>query len=764
LLIPLALIGTLELGLRLCGYGYPTSFFLQTKINGQDYFVPNDKLGYRFFPPALARTPAPQRMEAKKPPHTFRIFVFGESAAMGDPDPSYGAWRYLQCLLRDRFPGTDFEVICAAMTAINSHAILPIARECARRDGDLWIIYMGNNEMVGPLGTGTGLNSRAPSTVLVRTELALKTTRVGQLLDGLAQRWNIGSSTPRTWGGLNMFDQHQLEYDDPNRLRACENFKKNLLDILRAGHEAGVPIVLSTVGSNLKDCAPFASLHSASLSETQKAKWEEAYQAGVALESTGDYQGALNQFTGAAAIDPQYAELQFRLGSCHLALTNSAQALSEFELARDYDALAFRADTRINQVIKEAADVYAGEGICFLDAERMLAQNSPGKIPGNELFYEHVHLNFDGNYLLARAFAEQTAKLLPESIAAHSQAEWASSERCDRELAVSSWDRARLWQAVLNRMSEPLYTRQLTHDATVKLCYDKIGEFNSRMDSEAPGQTQQLYRQALAQAPADNFLHQNFAQFLGAKGALAQATEEAQRVCELLPQRPAQYYDIGNLLIIQGRIDEAAEYFTRTLALEPDFAGALNGLGLIRACEQKTREAVTYFKRALRANPSDPETYLNLGFLELNRGNLKQSSVYYQHAARLQPRGMADIFSQAIDFKASGSEARAMEAFEAVVQLKPECWQARYLLGLDLAAQGNIEEARVQLLAATRYRPDFAPAHLNLGLLLAKLGRSDEALAEFGITLQIDPTNSAALESIATIHSSKGSRPEGAPK
>ncbi len=741
--------------MRLCGYGYPTSFFLLTKINGQDYFVPNDKFAYRFFPPALARTPAPQRLAAKKPPHTFRIFVFGESAAMGDPDPSYGAWRYLQCLLRDRFPGTDFEVVCVAMTAINSHAILPIARECARRDGDLWIIYMGNNEMVGPLGTGTGLNSRAPSTGLVRTELALKTTRVGQLLDGLAQRWGRDPATPKTWGGLNMFDQHQLQYDDPNRLRAFGNFKANLLDILRAAHAAGVPVVLSTVGSNLKDCAPFASLHSAGLSETQEAKWEAAYQDGIALESAGDYQGALAQFAGAVAIDPQYAELQFRLGSCHLALTNSVQALTEFKLARDYDALPFRADTRINQVIKEAADDYAGKGVYFLDADRMLAEHSPEKIPGHELFYEHVHLNFDGNYLLARAFAEQTAKLLPESILTRHHGGWSASEVCDRELAVSSWDRTRLWQAVLGRVSEPLYTRQLTHDATVKLCEDKIGELSTRMESEAPGQTQQLYQQALAQAPADNFLHQNFAQYLGARGALAQATEEAQKVCELLPQRPAQYYDIGNLLIIQGRIDEAEESFKRALALQPDFADALNALGLVRECQQNIKEAVTCFKRALRANPSDPETYLNLGFLEQSRGNLSQSSVYYQAAARLQPQGMADIFSQAMEFRTSGSEAQAMEAFESVIQLKPECWQAHYLLGLDLAARENIEEARVQLLAATRYRPDFAPAHLNLGLMLVKLHRLDQALAEFGITLQIDPTNQVAQEYIGTFHASK---------
>lgn len=763
-MVPLALVCALELGLRLSGYGYPTSFFLQTKIGGQDYFVPNDKFGWRFFPPALARTPAPQRMAVKKPPHAFRIFVFGESAAMGDPDPSYGTWRYLQALLRERCPGTDFEVICVAMTAINSHAILPIARECARRDGDLWVVYVGNNEMVGPLGADDAAGSRTPGTGLVRTALAIKTTRIGQLLDALGRRWGAHSSPPKTWGGLNMFEHHQLRYDDPNRLRVYENFKKNLADILRAGEAAGVPIILSTVGSNLKDCAPFASLHAAGLSETQKEQWQGAYQSGMAFESTGDYRDALAPFAAAAAIDSQYAELQFRLGRCDLALTNSAQALREFELARDYDALAFRADSRINQIIKEAADANAGKGVHLVDAESLLAQNSPGKIPGNELFYEHVHLNFDGNYLLARAFAEQTAGLLPQSIAAQGRSGWASAETCDRRLAVSSWDRARVYQEIFSRVSEPLYAKQLTHDATVRLCGDKIGELTARLDSEPPDQTRRLYQQALALAPADNFLHQNFAQFLGAMGDLAQATVEAQHVCELLPQRPAQYYDIGNLLIIQGRIDDAEESYLRALALQKDFAHALNGLGLIRENEQKTGDALACFKQARRANPDDPQTYLLLGFLEQDRGNLKQASIYYQNAARLQPQGMAEYFSEAVDASALGDRGRAIEAFGMVIQLDPACWQAHYLLGLEFVADGKFDEARKQFSVAVGYRPDFAPAHLNLGILLAKQEKTEQALTEFRDTLQLDPTNPVAQQYLETLRPSQGRNLEGASK
>ncbi|HUA68923.1 MAG TPA: tetratricopeptide repeat protein, partial [Candidatus Saccharimonadales bacterium] len=701
------------------------------------------------------------RMAVKKSPVTYRIFVFGESAPLGDPDPSYGFWRYLQVLLRERFPGTKFEVICVAMTAIDSDVILPIARECAQRDGDLWITYMGNNEMVGPFGGGTVFGSHAPGVRLIRADLAIKETRVGQLLNSLVQRWER-SSTPKTWEGLEMFKAHQLRYDDPDRLRAYENFKVNLEDILLAGSDAGVPMILSTIGDNLKDCAPFASLHSTGLSKTQKADWNKIYQEGIALESAGKFAEALKKYAQANAIDSRYAELHFRAGQCQLALTNDSQALREFKLARDDDALAFRADTRINQIIKDAANVYADKGVSLFDAARMLAEDSLGKIPGDELFYEHVHLNFEGNYLLGRAFAEQTAKLLPKSILAHDKGQWASEEFCDRRLAVSAWDRLRVWQEILSRITRPPYTGQLTHSAAVKLCDERIGALKSQADSESAGQTRQLYEQALAASPTDGFLHFNFAQYLGVKGDLAQATDEAKRVCELLPQVPGEFSDVGNLLILQARIDEAAEYFSRALAIRSDFVPALNGLGLIFENQQKGNEALACFKRALRADPENAETSINIGFLEQNQGYSKQATAYYQRAANLQPQGPADYFNRAVAATALGQIAGAIEFFELAVELKPDFWQAHYLLGLELAADGKIGDAEKQFWSTIIYRPDFAASHLNLGALLRKQQRLDAALTQFQITLQLDPSNQSAEKGIEEIHTAEDHHSFGA--
>ena len=747
----LLVIGGLELGLRLCGYGCPTGFFLKTKIGRKDYYVSNDRFGWRFFPPALARTPVPMRMAVEKPAGTYRIFVFGESAAMGDPDPTFGVWRYLRVLLRERFPTNDFEVVCVAMTAINSHVILPIARECARCDGDLWIIYMGNNEMVGPFGAGTVFGSRVAPIPLIRASLAVKSTKVGQLLDSLVQRWRH-SSTPQTWSGLNLFKEHQLRYDDPNRLRACQNFKQNLNDILRAGQDAGVPVILSTVGSNLKDCAPFGSLHSPGLNDVQQSEWDGLYQEGIILESSGNSPVALQKYEKAAVIDPQYAELHFRAGHCRLALTNYQQAMREFELARDDDTLAFRADSRINRIIKDTAKAKANQGVYFLDALDALAQSSPAKIPGNELFYEHVHLNFDGNYLLGRAFAEQTLKLLPKSMLARGKSEWASAELCDRRLAVSPWDRFRVWQENYSRVSEPPFTGQLNDVPRAKFYISKLQELNSQMTEQTRAQSRATYEEALALSPDDYCLRENFAQFLDQTGDLAEAPGQEQKVNELLPHNPMTPCIIGRLLVRLGKADAAEKSFLRALAIRNDYVPALNEMGMILANQQKSADAAKYFARALGMDPGSVQAYLNWGFMEQNEGNWNQAVSRYHAAAERQPNGPVDYFYHAVTLVAQHQRKEAFNYFSAAVQMDPNFWQARYLFGSELASEGRIEEAQAQFSEVVRIRPDFVLGHLNDGLALAKSGKLDDALKEFQITLLLNPTNLVARQNLEAIH------------
>ena len=723
--------------------------------------MPNEKFGLLYFPPALVRNPLPLRMPVEKGSNTFRIFLFGESAAQGDPDPTFGMGRYVQVLLRERYLGTDFEVVCVAMTAINSHAVLQIARECAGLQGDMWLIYMGNNEVVGPFGAGTVFGAKAPPLWLVRSSLAVKRTKIGQALEALVGRFKGGSGKEKSWGGMKMFMEHQVRFDDPARLRVYRSFEKNLEDILSAAHKAGVPIVLSTAASNLKDCAPFASMHSANFDEVRKADWEENLKGGVTLENKGDFAGALQRYSNAAAMDPQFAELQFRLGTCHLALTNhfwATHASREFALARDFDALAFRADSRINQIIRDAATRNSKDRVDLLDAMQLFATNSPAGVAGEEAFYEHVHLHFAGNYLLARAFAVHVAKLLPASITAHAKAEWASREICERHLAVTIWDRRRLWQNNLRRLFEPPFTSQSDHSLRVKYYMAKLEEIDNQMNVESPEQSRKTYEEAIALAPEDYFLHSNFGEFLEATGNLPGAITQQQRVRELLPLEPMPNYKIGRALMRLGKTSDAEGYFQRALSLRPDFVQALNETGLLLANQQKWSEAGPYFERALRKDPNYSETYLNLGIVAQTEGKLDQAMARYEEAARLEPEGPAAYFFQGVNLASQHRREEAIQSFREAARLKPGFWQASYLLGVEMAGKGKVTEAQEQFEAVIRLRPDYARAHLNLGVALAKQGKFESALDEFNAALRLSPDNKLASQHIATIHAMKGSR------
>jgi tetratricopeptide (TPR) repeat protein len=510
---------------------------------------------------------------------------------------------------------------------------------------------------------------------------------------------------------------------------------------------------------NLKDCAPFASIHSPGLGANQLSMWDEIFEEGITNEAAGSYERALALYRKAADIDPRFAELRFRMGRCDLALTNDDQAWREFELARDDDALDFRSDTRINSIIQEAAARHAGQGVYLLDAANILAQSSPSGIPGLELFYEHVHLNFWGNYLLALNFAEEARKLLPDSIAARDKGDWASAELCDGRLAVSVWERQRVWRHILNTIESPPFTGQFNHDAMLKIYEAKMSEANSLMNTQTPRQAMQMYEQALALAPNDYFLHLNFVAFLEAKGFLSQAIVEARHCCELLPWVPGIHYHTATLLVREGETTEAADYFSRALAIQNDYAEALEGMGEILANEQKTDQAMDWFKRAIRANPDYVETYLDLGFLEQNQEQMDAAMASYQKAASLEPDGPADYFNQANIAAVSYQWDQAIACLHAVVKARPDFWQAHYQLGIQLAAKGQTQEAQREFSEAIRYRPDFVPAHLDLGTALAAQGKTNQALAQFRTALQFDPANSSAHQQIETIETASPHNP-----
>jgi hypothetical protein len=133
----------------------------------------------------MIRRTTPFVIPAEKAADTYCIFVLGASAAMGNPEPAYSIGRMLEIMLGSAYPDIRFEVINAAITAINSHIVVRIAGDCADLSPDMFIVYLGNNEVIGPYGPGTVFSSFQKSRSAIRTSMAVRRMRTGQWLSGL---------------------------------------------------------------------------------------------------------------------------------------------------------------------------------------------------------------------------------------------------------------------------------------------------------------------------------------------------------------------------------------------------------------------------------------------------------------------------------------------------------------------------------------------------------------------------------------------------
>jgi tetratricopeptide (TPR) repeat protein len=764
--VPLVGLILLEFFLRLVGYGYPTDFFLKTTVNGQPMFIENQQFSRRYFPPGLERTPQPVMFPTVKPPNTVRIFVLGESAAMGDPEPAYGFPRVLEVLLREAMPGKKIEVINAAVTAINSHVIREIAKDCADKQGDYWIVYMGNNEVVGPFGAGTVFGQQTPSLGFIRANIALKSTRLGQLFDALRLKLTSNANTPATWEGMEMFLKQQVAQDDPRMAKVYAHFEANLRDIIRLGDESGAKVIVSSVASNLKDCAPFASLHRAGLTDAEKADWTKHYRFSISQQDATNFSAALGSFQKAARLNERHAELRFRIGRCLWMLEQFPEAKRSFELARDLDALRFRADDPINGIIRHSAT--SRPGLKLVDAPELVAGASPHGIAGEELFYEHVHFNFAGNYLMARAFVEQIIPGLTNLAPLLTEAE------CARRLAVNDFDRYRVLDEVRLRLEQPPFNGQLGHDERDQ----HIREQLRRLDKSSFTNAISVYEQAIARAPDDWVLRENFATLLQDFTQTREAEAQWRKVIQLLPHSEQGWFGLANLLDSDGRDAEAVVAFREALRRRPNSIEARNGLGLALAGLGRFAEAVSEYERTLRLKPDFVEARVNLGqtfaqqgrfaeasaqYLEVLRrqsnnvparinlgkllavqGQHEEAAAQYREALRLKPENAVAHYNLGNALNALGRGEEATTHFAEAVRHNASFPEARYNLALGLAKQNRNAEVIEQLKEVVRLKTGFAEAHFNLGVALAKARRYSEAVEQFRETLRLDPANAAA--------------------
>ena len=767
--VPLLFIVALELVPRLAGFGYPTGFLLKSSNHGEQTLVQNNQFGWRFFGPRAARMPDATSIPREKPANTIRIFVFGESAAFGDPQSRFGLARMLEAMLEVRHPDKKFEVVNAAMTGINSHVILPLARDCAEARADAWVIYMGNNEVVGPFGAGTVFGSQSLPLPLIRAGIALKATKTGQLFDAL--RGAAQKSGSDEWEGMKAFVNYKLAGSDPRLDTVYKNFGQNLKDIIAAGQNSGAKIVLSTVAVNLKDSAPFASLHRADLSESQLNDWQRLFDAGVKAQSAGDFRPAATGYDQAKLIDDQFAELRFRRGQCALALNDAGAAQKEFAAARDLDALRFRCDSRLNKIIRQQA---VGD-VALADGERALAEASPGGVPDAFYFYDHVHFTFPGNYALALTIAMQVEKTLalPEGAGWPMDSAW-----CAQRLGYTPRDTQLALSEMLGRLSDAPFTHQAGHNEQVSRLFDTARKLPAASSVLALHQAQSATEAALVRWPGDAVLWEQLAEIKQAQKDFAGAADAARHSLDTLPSNTDSWQLYGVLLAQQekftdaaatfqqvfthdpqaywarskyafclekiGRRDEAIAEFKQALAMKPGYTTARLALGQLYEEMGRTNDAEQCYQAALTHRMNQADDLATLARFCFNRRWYEQASTNFAAAIELNPLDPGLRVEAGHVLSVLGRHDEAVQQYQLAIQLDPAQAQTRLHLGVELGGLGQLAQAEQEFRAALQLAPDFLEAQMNLGIALIREQKFDDALKQFESILQRNPENATA--------------------
>lgn len=677
LLGPVLFLGLLEVGLRVAGYGYNPHVAVQCEIDGRPCLGENVQFGWRFFPPILAREFEPFVFAAHKPEEVCRIFVLGASAAQGAPNNAFRFGRVLESLLEERFPRVRFEVITVAMAAINSHVVLEIARDCARYDPDLFVVYTGNNEVVGPYGPGTVLTPALSNLRLIRLGITLKATKLGQLLSNILGGRGLGKEGLQSWRGMGMFLNEQVRADDPRLKATYSHFRRNLEDICRIAENRGVPTILCTIGTNLRDCPPFASLHRADLTAEQRKAWDAVYKEGMIAETQGKRAEAIASYLRAAQIDESHAELQFRLGACCELTGDYEKAAAAYVRARDFDTLRFRADTQTNEVIRAVAEQKKSQGVRLADVARAVDANSPYNLPGREFFHEHVHLTFEGNYLLARTVLEQIEQTIPARFAAKAEVRGGirTCEQCAERLGYNDWSSQETLSMVVNGfLAKPPFTNQLGHREQMERLTRQLQEWQAALTPDMLAGIGERYRAEITKVPADWRLRWDYGQMLAEDLKQYDAALEQYRIVQgLLPHSYLPHDSLASVLRAKGDLEGAIAEYHKLLAIKPTSGASYYYLGWCHNRLGRADLAEECFRKAIRFEPDHVLAYLDWAQVLFKSNRL-------QEAEKICRDGLA-------------------------------------------------------------FAPNHAMLHGNLGILLVKTNRRQEGIAEIRRALELDPTS-----------------------
>jgi tetratricopeptide (TPR) repeat protein len=407
--LPFLILLVAEVVLRLFGWGGYPPFLREIgplASGGQLCLVePAAAKPYFFANPTRPGYAEQSNFVMPKPADTVRIFLLGESAAKGYPQPrNLSMGSFLRAMLSDAWPGKTVEIIDLGTTAVASFPLVYMVRDALRFDPDLFIFYTGNNEFFGAYGTAS-INAAG---TLPPWALRLMRTARGLALVQVLDGWLYGKTDENRTLMEQMIGRTFIPADASLRAAAGRNLGENLGLMLDDVQAAGVPAIVCTTASNETGLAPLGEDDVSGLDAAQQQELRRLLgEAELALPTDPARAAAL--LREAVALGPRHARARFLLGRALAATGDASSARAAFLEARDLDTMPWRPVSQTEEAIRSAA---RSRGVPLCDVAETFRAESPEGATGWTLLDDHVHLSLAGQARAARAMV-QTMTGLP---------------------------------------------------------------------------------------------------------------------------------------------------------------------------------------------------------------------------------------------------------------------------------------------------------------------------------------------------------------
>lgn len=554
-LLPLVI---LELALRLFGYGYDTRLIIKAPAAGfATTYQLNAVADRAYYGLADLPGPEPRPFEVPKPTNTYRIVVVGGSTVAGFPYPFELALpRHLQVILGKQLPEMQFEVLNAGITSINSFSEVDIVRQAIACHPDLIVVHSGHNEFYGPGGSASTSSNLTPSLYPV-----MQTLRRQRSLQ-------VAFSLIPTRSDSHLVETLPADIAIPLDGEVFRNtqarYRANLQKVVDLAKRSQIPIVVSSVPSNLRDLSPLQTDSSLTLPASEVEEQTSRFKEAMRHISYQKYDLALQTLNEARRVDPTHPLLAYRQAQCLEMLERRTEAADTYALAADLDGCRFRAPSSFCRVVREVAERNP-EGVYFCDVAARFQSVSRFPAPGSDLFLEHVHYNLNGHWQAARFLAEcivdevlnktwdterfpndqQRDKLLQITPFDHLVADaqtagilgvWPFSLSPVRDEEVAAVQgRWRSTYAALPQLDQDLFTAQTLESMTQNVlvvmghAYLSVGREKLALDS---------FQRHIQRRPWDAAGYVGAVMSLRAQGKLSEAEEVVDRLRELAPNAP----------------------------------------------------------------------------------------------------------------------------------------------------------------------------------------------------------------------------------